>query len=117
MLIAVMMAVNYWRAYSDPVGFAAYFGAAGAADANPAFVIVYSSRALFLTVVTAVLIATYQVRALKYFALVAVIMPVLDAVQVAQAGGPSAIVARHITIAAYLVATGHFLHRKDRANA
>lgn len=110
-LIAALMALNTWRAYSDPAGFAAYFGIEGAADASSAFVYVYASRALFLALVTATLIATQQFRALAYFALVAIVMPVADAIQVAQADGSMGIVARHIATAVYLSFTAFLLHR------
>lgn len=110
-LIAAMMVLNTVRAASDPVAFASYFGLPGAADASPAFVLVYASRALFLAVITAILIAKYQWRALMWFALAAIVMPVSDALQVALAHGPSAIVARHIAIAVYLGITAFLLHR------
>jgi hypothetical protein len=110
-LIAALMALNSWRAYSDPAAFAAYFGVEGAADGSAAFVYVYASRALFLGLVTAVLIARQQFRALAWFALVAILMPVADAIQVAQSGGPPAIIARHIATAVYLGVTAYFLHR------
>ncbi len=55
-LIAVLMALNTWRAASDPAAFARYFGIEAAATAHPAFVYVYAVRAFFLGLVTAVLI-------------------------------------------------------------
>jgi Na+-transporting methylmalonyl-CoA/oxaloacetate decarboxylase beta subunit len=110
-LIAALMALNTWRAYSDPAGFAAYFGIEGAADGNPAFVYVYASRALFLAAVAVTLIATQQFRALGYFALVAIIMPATDAALVMQAGGAPAIIARHAATAVYLGLTAYLLHR------
>ena len=80
---------------------------------------VYASRALFLALVTAVLLAWRQFRALGLFAAVAVVMPVADAVQVSAAGGASSIVIRHIVIAAYLVVTALLLVRlaKQREGA
>ena len=111
LLIAAMMVLNTVRAASDPVAFASYFGFPGAADASTAFVLVYASRALFLAVITAVLIATHQWRALMWFALAAIVMPVSDALQVALTHGSPAIVARHIAIAVYLGITAFLLHR------
>lgn len=110
-IIAVMMAFNAWQAFTDPAGFATRFGLAGAADDDPGFVRVYASRALFLALVTAVLLALRQFRALGWFALVAVVMPVADAVQVSAAGGPQLIVVRHGFIATYLLVTGWLLLR------
>lgn len=118
-LIAVMMAFNAWQAFDDPAAFAMRFGLTGAADADVGFVHVYASRALFLALVTATLLAQRQFRALGLFALVAVVMPVADALQVNAAGGPGAIVTRHIVIAAYLIVTGALLLRlaKQREGA
>ena len=118
-LIAVMMAYNAWQAFAAPTAFAARFGLTGAADADAGFVQVYASRALFLALVTAVLLAWRQFRALGLFAAVAVVMPVADAVQVSAAGGASSIVIRHIVIAAYLVMTALLLLRlaKQREGA
>lgn len=118
-LIAAMMAFNAWQAFSDPAAFAARFGLAGAADGDAGFVHVYASRALFLALVTAALLALRQFRALGPFALVAVVMPVADALQVSAAGGPGAIIVRHIVIAIYLIVTGALLLRlaKQRGGA
>jgi hypothetical protein len=110
-LIAVMMAYNAWQALSDPAAFATRFGLAGAADVDTGFIRVYASRALFLALVTAVLLAARQFRALGLFALVAVVMPVADALQVSAASGPQSIVVRHVVIAIYLIATGALLLR------
>lgn len=116
-LIAAMMLFNAWQASVDPVAFAARFGLAGAADANSGFVQVYASRALFLALATAVLLATRQWRGLMWFAIVAMVMPIADALQVASAGGPSAIVGRHIAITVYLAITAYLLHRLTRTEA
>lgn len=110
-LIAVMMVYNAWQAFAAPTAFAARFGLAGAADADAGFVRVYAGRALFLALVTAVLLALRQFRALGWFAGVAVVMPVADAALVSAAGGPSSIVVRHVVIAAYLVVTAVLLLR------
>lgn len=110
-LIAAMMVFNAWQAFADPAGFAARFGLTGAADADPGFVRVYAARALFLGVVTAVLLGLRQFRALGWFAGVAVVMPVADAMLVSTAGGPGSIVIRHVIIGVYLVITAALLLR------
>lgn len=110
-LIAAFMALNTWRSASDPAGFIAYFGLPQAADSDPAFVYVYASRALFLALITAVLIWKRQFAALKYFAAVAIIMPLCDAVQVFRAEGVGAVVVRHLVVALYLMITATLLHR------
>jgi hypothetical protein len=110
-IIAAMMAFNAWQAFADPAGFAARFGLAGAADADPGFVHVYAARAVFLALVTAVLLSLRQFRALGWFAGVAVVMPIADAALVSAAGGPGSIILRHVIIAAYLVVTALLLLR------
>jgi hypothetical protein len=110
-LIAAMMAFNAWQAFADPAGFAARFGLSGAADADPGFVRVYAARALFLGLVTAVLLGLRQFRALGWFAGVAVVMPIADAALVSTAGGPGSIILRHFMIAVYLVVTAGLLLR------
>jgi hypothetical protein len=113
-VIAVMMAFNAWQAFTDPAAFVARFGLSGAADANAGFVLVYASRALFLALVTAALLIRRQFEALGWFALVAVVMPVADALQVSAADGPQGVVSRHVVIAAYLLMTGWLLLRLAR---
>ncbi len=110
-LIAAMMAYNAWQAFADPAGFAARFGLIGAADADAGFVRVYAARAVFLALVTAVLLGLRQFRALGWFAGVAVVMPVADALLVTTADGPGSIVIRHVIIGVYLVITAALLLR------
>jgi hypothetical protein len=110
-LIALLMALNTWRASSDPAAFARYFGVEAAADAHPAFVYVYASRAFFLGAITGVLLWQRQFVALAWFAGIAITMPLADAALVAHSGGSSAIIARHLGTAIYLALTAFFLHR------
>jgi hypothetical protein len=109
--IVALMAFNTARAISDAKGFAAYYGLAGAADADPAFVHIYASRAFFLAAATGIFLAARQWRALMWFALAAIVMPLCDALQVAMAQGPPPVIARHLSIAAYLAITAFFLNR------
>ena len=113
-LIAAMMAFNAWQAFASPVAFAARFGTPGAADTSTAFVTVYASRALFLALITALLLGLRQFTALGWFAAAAVVMPMADTIQVATAGGNGSIVVRHIAIAVYLVVTAVLLLRMAR---
>lgn len=112
--IAAFMLLNTWRSASDPAGFIAYFGLPGAAESDPAFVYVYASRAFFLAAVTIVLVWKRQFAALKYFAAVAIVMPLCDAFQVVQAEGFSAVVVRHLVVALYLALTAMLLHRREK---
>ena len=110
-LIVVLMAVNAVRAFSDPVGFAAYLGLPLTDQKDTGFVNVYGLRAAFLGLFAAVLLIQQDLNALKWFALAAVIMPIGDAYLVSNAGAPTATLIRHVAIAIYLVATFYMLHR------
>lgn len=105
LIIIAMMAFNAWQAWTNPASFAQRFGVEGAADADHQFILVYASRALFLAVIAAILLAWREFAALGLFALAAVIMPVADAFQVSAASAPTTIIARHVAIAAYLLLT------------
>jgi Domain of unknown function (DUF4267) len=110
-LIALLMAINTWRAAPDPEAFARNFGIDAAAGAHPAFIYVYAVRAFFLGLVTAVLIWRREYVALSWFAAVAIVMPLGDVLLVMNAGGTSTIIARHLAIAAYLALTAFLLNR------
>ena len=97
-LIALMgayMLVNTVRAFADPAGFAAYMGLPLTDPANHAFVQVYALRALFLGLCALALLFRRDTRALAVFALVAIVMPVGDALLTASNGAPVTTVARH----------------------
>lgn len=111
-LVAVMgvyMLVNTVRAFADPAGFAAYMGLPLSDTANHAFVQVYALRALFLGLCVLALLFRGDIRALAVFALVAVVMPVGDAVLTAANGAPIATVARHAATAIVLALTAFLL--------
>ena len=78
-LMGVYMLVNTVRAFADPAGFAAYMGLPLTDPANHAFVQVYALRALFLGLCALALLFRRDTRALAVFALVAIVMPVGDA--------------------------------------
>ena len=113
-LIAAFMVLNAWRSVSDPAAFVAYFGLPKAANSDPAFVYVYASRAFFLGAITAVLVWRRQLIALKYFALVAIVLPLCDASQVYAAEGFSSIVVRHLLVAVFLAVTAALLHHREQ---
>lgn len=117
LLIAAWMGVNTVRALLWPDAFAANFGLAGAQATDPGFVQVYAVRALFLGAFALFLILRRDARTLGWFALIAVIMPVGDALLTAGAAAPAAIVARHAVIAVYLLVTSWFLLRSSAARA
>jgi hypothetical protein len=110
-LIALLMAVNTFRAFTDPIGFATYLGLPLKNPADIGFVHVYGLRAAFLGFFAAVLLARQDMQTLKLYALAALVMPIGDALLTWTAGAPPAIVGRHIAITLYLVATAFTLHR------
>ncbi len=117
LLAAALMFVNAARAFANPSGFATYLGLPiDDASAN-GFVLVYGVRALFIGVLAATLVITRQIRALAWFAGVAVIMPVGDAILTAQAGAATSTIGRHVAIAVFLLATSLLLSRFDQRHA
>jgi Domain of unknown function (DUF4267) len=118
--LALLMVLSQWinalRAFHDPVAFARYLGLPLIDPLDIGFVSVYGLRALFMGLFAAVLIYTRQIRALSLMALIAVVMPVGDALLVAQAGAPAATIVRHAVIAAIVLAAWFFLRRWHRAH-
>ncbi|MCE9522437.1 MAG: DUF4267 domain-containing protein [Alphaproteobacteria bacterium] len=108
-LMGVYMLVNTIRAFADPAGFAAYMGLPLSDPANHAFVQVYALRALFLGICALALLFRRDTRALAVFALVAIVMPVGDAILTAANGAPIATVARHGATAIVLAVTASLL--------
>jgi Domain of unknown function (DUF4267) len=110
-LIALLMGVNTFRAFADPIGFATYMGLPLKNPADIGFVHVYGLRAAFLGLFAAILIARQDLQTFKFYALAALVMPIGDALLTWTAGAPPAIVGRHIAIAVYLLVTAFMLHR------
>ncbi|MDX2277477.1 MAG: DUF4267 domain-containing protein [Hyphomonadaceae bacterium] len=101
--LAVLQAFNAVRAVADPVGFSAYMGAPLQTAVDSAWVLIYALRTGFIALLVAQLLLRRDLEALKWTALVALIMPLGDAFIAHQAGAASVIVARHGAIAAYLL--------------
>ncbi|HEV7229055.1 DUF4267 domain-containing protein [Brevundimonas sp.] len=114
LVIAAWMGVNTLRAFLAPDAFARSFGLDGAQATDPGFVQVYALRALFLGVFALFLVVRAEARLLGWFALIAVVMPVGDALLVATAGAAPGTVARHAAIAVYLLLTATLLLRTAR---
>ncbi len=108
-LMGLYMLVNAGRAFADPAGFAAYMGLPLSDPANHAFVQVYALRALFLGLCVLALLFRRDTSALAVFALVAIVMPVGDAMLTAANGAPIEIVARHAGTAIVLAVTASLL--------
>lgn len=109
--LSAFLLSNVVRALVNPVDFAANFGTPLTTGSDTAFVIVYATRTLFVALFGLVLIARAQWKTLPLFALVAVIMPVGDALLVASQGGAAAILARHIATAVVVLVTWLLLRR------
>jgi hypothetical protein len=110
-IMALLMLVNFGRALLDPVGFAAYVGLPISGDDQAGFVHLYAFRALFLGLFAAFLVWSDQTKTLMWFALIAVVMPIGDAILTARAGAGLPTVGRHIGIAVFLLATAFALNR------
>jgi len=116
LLIALWMGVNTLRAFLAPEAFARNFGLGVTSGTDLAFVQVYGLRALFLGAFALFLILRRDARTLGWFALIATIMPVGDALLVAQAAAPPEVIARHAAIAVYLLVTSALLSRAGPAS-
>lgn len=110
-ILAVSQLANAARTVFDPEGFAVYLGLPLAAMADAALVQVYGARAAFLGLFALLLIALRQFSVLKWFALLAVIMPAVDFLLTLRAGAGIAILARHAAYVAYILLVFALLHR------
>lgn len=113
-IIAGMQAINAWRSFADPAGFAAYFGVPLADPRDSGLVMAYGLRAAFTAILVAALLALRQWTALLCMAIAALVMPVGDAWLTNSADAPTSIVGRHIAIAVYLVLTAYVVGQAIR---
>lgn len=108
-LLGLYQVVNAVRAFVDAEGFAAYMGLPLTDPANDAFVKVYALRTAFIGLCVLALLARRNMGALFVFSLVAVLMPVGDAVLTALNHAPPATVARHGATAVVVAVTAWML--------
>jgi hypothetical protein len=113
-IIALFMIVNFARAFFNPVGFALYVGLPIGGEALAGFVHLYAFRALFLGLFAGFLLWRQDAGTLKWFALIAIVMPLGDAYLTIQAGAGPSTIARHIGIALFLGLTSFMLSRWER---
>lgn len=106
--------LNTFRAVADPAGFAAYMGLPLSDPANDGFVLVYALRAAFVGLLALVLLVRRDIRTLAFFALVALVMPLGDAILTAVNGADPMIVARHAAIAVAVAITAALLFMRAR---
>jgi len=110
-VLALSQLVNAARAVLDPAGFAGYLGLPLAAPADAGLLGVYALRAAFLGLFALFLIARREFVVLKWFALIAVLMPFGDLGLTYSAGAPPATVLRHAGYVVFILATAGFLQR------
>jgi hypothetical protein len=114
--LAGYLAFSATVAVVDPVYFATRLGLPLASAADSGFVLVYASRTAFLVLFALVMLVRREIETLAVFALIAVIVPLGDAIVTAKSGAPVAIVARHLGAAVFLAVTAFLLRRWVRAN-
>lgn len=110
-LLAVSQLVNAGRAVANPTGFADYFGLPLEAPGDAGLLYVYALRATFLGLFALFLIARQEFATLKWFALIAVLMPIGDFLLAWNAGAPTSTVGRHAGYVAYMLILFVLLHR------
>lgn len=113
--MALLQGVNAARVVLDPIGFAVYLGAPLAAPADIAWVQIYGLRTAFIALLVAIFLLRRDLKTLFWTALAALLMPLGDAWIAHQAGAPTATVARHLVIAAYVGLAAVALHFGVRA--
>jgi hypothetical protein len=111
LVLAISQLINAGRTALDPVGFATYLGFPLATPADAALVQVYGLRAAFIGLFALALIALREFTVLKWFALLAVLMPLGDLLLTIRAGAPVSVVSRHAAYVAYIMAVVVLLHR------
>ena len=114
LLIAAQL-INALRSAIDPAGFATYLGMPLNAPGDQTWVAIYGLRTLFLGSFALYLLLSRQIRALSWFALIALFLPLGDLWLVHQAQAPAATLARHATIGLILLASWYFLRRWSRS--
>ena len=114
LIMGLSQTVSAVRAFSDPLGFADYMGLALFGSGDTGFIYVYGLRTAFIAILVFLLAALKRLDALSWMALVAILMPVGDAILAAGAGAPSAIVIRHAAIAVFVGLTFIMLRRAIR---
>jgi hypothetical protein len=102
------------RALANPGAFAVYRGDPLAAAGDVGWVYIYATRTLFIALFLGVLLLRRDFVALKWAALLGLVMPAGDAFLALSSGAPNAIVARHGATAVYLVVTFLALHSWTR---
>ena len=109
-LLALSMAINTYRAFADPLGFANYLGLPLVEPRDIGMIHVYGLRAAFLGLFAMILVVRGDVETLKLYALAALVMPIGDALLTYNAGAPKATIVRHVGYVVFLALTAFMLH-------
>lgn len=110
-LLIVYQLFNVVRAVFNPADFAVAFGVPLSTGDGSAYVLVYAARTLFIGLFGLMLLVRRQWQTLVWYAFIATLMPLADAIIVAVNGGSSGVIARHLLIAGVVAATGFLLAR------
>lgn len=113
--IGTFQVLNAARAALDPVAFADYMGLPVRDPAATGFVLVYALRTAFIGALVLAFCVRRQLVPLMWMALLAVVLPIGDALLSAAAGAPALTILRHTAIAAFLIATFFLLRRSVSA--
>ncbi|MDX2077503.1 MAG: DUF4267 domain-containing protein [bacterium] len=110
-ILIVYQLFNFIRALLNPIEFASSFGVSLDADSNNAYIIVYAIRTLFIGLFGLALVVNRKWDILTLYALIAVVIPLGDALIVALNGGASGTIVRHVLTALFVLATWFMLQR------
>jgi hypothetical protein len=100
--IALLQGFYAVWAFLDPQAVAAYRGGSIEGAGEALWVHAYASRTLFISLVVALLLRRGDIAALKWVALLGVIMPASDAWSAIHSAAPASEVIRHVATAIYL---------------
>jgi Domain of unknown function (DUF4267) len=107
---------NVLRATLNPHDFAVYYGLPLSDPANDAFVYVYALRTLFLGLFGVALLVGRNFKTLALYILIAVVMPIGDAMLVTFKGASLDTIIRHVLVVGVVLLTWFLLRRWVRAS-
>lgn len=103
--MALLQGVYAVQAFLSPDTFAASRGTPLVNSGDPAWILTYACRTIFVSLTIMLLLARGAMSTLRWVALLALVMPVGDLLIALDAGAPRANLLRHVGTIAYLAAT------------
>lgn len=103
--MALLQGVYALQAFLSPDTFAVSRGTPLAGNGDPAWVLTYAYRTLFVALTVVLLLARGAMSTLRWVALLALVMPVGDLVIALGVEAPRTILLRHVGTIAYLAIT------------